>query len=132
MNCPIDNTPLAISDRQGIEIDYCPKCRGVWLDRGELEKLIERNSQHNAARGYNDEVEDEGDAKPGSSLPQQVPFSPQSDFPQGQPPRPLGTDLMSIVGDLIGKGLDKHRQYSGQGGVPRKKKGGLLGELFDF
>jgi Zn-finger nucleic acid-binding protein len=38
--CP--DATLAISDRQGIEIDYCPSCRGVWLDRGELDKLIER------------------------------------------------------------------------------------------
>jgi uncharacterized protein len=43
MRCPNDDTPLAISDRQGIEIDYCPECRGVWLDRGELDKLIERS-----------------------------------------------------------------------------------------
>ena len=42
MNCPIDGTELKITDRQGIEIDYCPQCRGVWLDRGELDKLIER------------------------------------------------------------------------------------------
>ena len=42
MDCPIDGTTLLMSDRQGIEIDYCPKCRGVWLDRGELDKLIER------------------------------------------------------------------------------------------
>jgi hypothetical protein len=44
MRCPTDDTPLAISDRQGIEIDYCPDCRGVWLDRGELDKLIERSA----------------------------------------------------------------------------------------
>ena len=43
MLCPIDNTELVMSDRQGIEIDYCPKCRGVWLDRGELDKIIERS-----------------------------------------------------------------------------------------
>ena len=42
MKCPIDDTELVMSERQGIEIDYCPKCRGVWLDRGELDKLIER------------------------------------------------------------------------------------------
>jgi Zn-finger nucleic acid-binding protein len=42
MDCPIDGTQLSMSERQGIEIDYCPKCRGVWLDRGELDKLIER------------------------------------------------------------------------------------------
>lgn len=45
MNCPKCNVLLAISDRQGIEIDYCPQCRGVWLDRGELDKIIERTSQ---------------------------------------------------------------------------------------
>ena len=44
MRCPTDDTPLAITDRQGIEIDYCPECRGVWLDRGELDKLIERST----------------------------------------------------------------------------------------
>jgi Zn-finger nucleic acid-binding protein len=45
MKCPIDDTELRITDRQGIEIDYCPTCRGVWLDRGELDKLIERAAQ---------------------------------------------------------------------------------------
>ncbi len=45
MKCPVDDTTLAISDRQGIEIDYCPDCRGVWLDRGELDKLIEREGR---------------------------------------------------------------------------------------
>ncbi|HZR96773.1 MAG TPA: zf-TFIIB domain-containing protein [Gaiellaceae bacterium] len=44
MNCPVDGTTLAMSDRAGIEIDYCPTCRGVWLDRGELDKIIERTS----------------------------------------------------------------------------------------
>jgi len=42
--CPVDQTALVMSERQGIEIDYCPTCRGVWLDRGELDKIIERNS----------------------------------------------------------------------------------------
>ena len=44
MKCPIDGTPLAIADRAGVEIDYCPQCRGVWLDRGELDKIIERSA----------------------------------------------------------------------------------------
>ena len=43
MKCPVDDTELVMSDRQGIEIDYCPKCRGVWLDRGELDKIIEKS-----------------------------------------------------------------------------------------
>jgi Zn-finger nucleic acid-binding protein len=42
MNCPIDGTTLQMSERSGIEIDYCPQCRGVWLDRGELDKIIDR------------------------------------------------------------------------------------------
>ena len=42
MRCPVDNETLVMSDRHGVEIDYCPKCRGVWLDRGELDKIVER------------------------------------------------------------------------------------------
>ena len=42
MKCPIDGNTLVLSDRTGIEIDFCPECRGVWLDRGELDKLLER------------------------------------------------------------------------------------------
>lgn len=45
MDCPVcQNIKLVMSDRQGIEIDYCPNCRGVWLDRGELDKLIDRSA----------------------------------------------------------------------------------------
>ena len=43
MQCPIDGATLVMSERQGIEIDYCPQCRGVWLDRGEIDKIIERS-----------------------------------------------------------------------------------------
>ncbi|MFC4140393.1 MULTISPECIES: zf-TFIIB domain-containing protein [unclassified Microbacterium] len=43
MQCPTDGTTLVMSERSGIEIDYCPQCRGVWLDRGELDKIIERS-----------------------------------------------------------------------------------------
>ncbi len=43
MKCPVcTTTDLLMTDRQGVEIDYCPQCRGVWLDRGELDKIIER------------------------------------------------------------------------------------------
>ena len=44
MPCPVCKVPLVMSDRQGVEIDYCPQCRGVWLDRGELDKIIERSA----------------------------------------------------------------------------------------
>ncbi|MAT51969.1 MAG: hypothetical protein CMK32_12380 [Porticoccaceae bacterium] len=64
MQCPVcKEVALVMSDRQGIEIDYCPQCRGVWLDRGELDKIIERS------------------AAPPSPLPQQ---SPQN-YSQGHP-----------------------------------------------
>ena len=42
MKCPIDGTELLMAERHGVEIDYCPECRGVWLDRGELDKIIEK------------------------------------------------------------------------------------------
>jgi Zn-finger nucleic acid-binding protein len=45
MPCPVCKVPLVMSERQGVEIDYCPQCRGVWLDRGELDKIIERSAQ---------------------------------------------------------------------------------------
>ena len=45
MNCPKCGVTLSVSERQGVEIDYCPQCRGVWLDRGELDKVIERASR---------------------------------------------------------------------------------------
>lgn len=60
MNCPVDNTTLAMTERQGVEIDYCPTCRGVWLDRGELDKIIERaKSEAEAASGPRDRGHDE-------------------------------------------------------------------------
>lgn len=51
MNCPVCDVDLQMSERQGIEIDYCPKCRGVWLDRGELDKIIERAGNEYASPG---------------------------------------------------------------------------------
>ncbi|RWZ78918.1 MAG: hypothetical protein EOT05_04215 [Candidatus Microsaccharimonas sossegonensis] len=51
MKCPVDDTELVMSERQNVEIDYCPKCRGVWLDRGELDKIIEKTNNE-AAQQY--------------------------------------------------------------------------------
>jgi Zn-finger nucleic acid-binding protein len=45
MKCPNDNATLVMTERNGVEIDYCPECRGVWLDRGELDKIVERSTQ---------------------------------------------------------------------------------------
>ncbi|WP_266205534.1 TFIIB-type zinc ribbon-containing protein [Pontibacter kalidii] len=50
MKCPNCNETLLMSDKNGVEIDYCPSCRGIWLDRGELEKIIERSSEHYSKR----------------------------------------------------------------------------------
>lgn len=58
MKCPNDNTTLVMTDRNGVEIDYCPECRGVWLDRGELDKIIERSAppgQNNVNQQFRDE-----------------------------------------------------------------------------
>lgn len=46
MLCPACRVDLVMADRQGVEIDYCPRCRGVWLDRGELDKIIERGAAY--------------------------------------------------------------------------------------
>jgi uncharacterized protein len=48
MKCPNCNETLVMADRQGVEVDYCPACRGVWLDRGELDKIIERSTAYYA------------------------------------------------------------------------------------
>ncbi len=48
MKCPVDGTTLTMADRSGVEIDYCPQCRGVWLDRGELDKILERAGRESA------------------------------------------------------------------------------------
>ncbi len=69
MACPVDGTTLTMSERQGIEIDYCPSCRGVWLDRGELDKIIERGA---------------------TSAPAGVPQTPAAAPPQQQQAAPWG------------------------------------------
>ena len=68
MPCPVCKVPLVMSDRQGVEIDYCPQCRGVWLDRGELDKIIERSA---------------AEAVP--AAPPRAAPAPQQPYPQPQP-----------------------------------------------
>jgi Zn-finger nucleic acid-binding protein len=65
MQCPNCGEVLVMSERQGVEIDYCPKCRGVWLDKGELDKIIEKSAAYDA----------------GSSTPAADPFYEQRDRP---------------------------------------------------
>lgn len=64
MNCPVCAVPLVMSERQNVEIDYCPQCRGVWLDRGELDKIIERAA-----------------AEQPQSAPQQAPVASHQPYP---------------------------------------------------
>lgn len=71
MQCPIDQTTLAMTERQGIEIDYCPACRGVWLDRGELDKLI-------GDGGSDSRPSNQPSAPPQNSAP------PQTQYPDRQ------------------------------------------------
>lgn len=50
MKCPNCSETLVMTDRNGVEIDYCPQCRGIWLDKGELDKIIERTGSHYSSR----------------------------------------------------------------------------------
>ena len=68
MQCPVDGTQLVMTERSGVEIDYCPQCRGVWLERGELDKILDRTApaaaQQPAPRGYEPRQEGYGHGKP--------------------------------------------------------------------
>jgi Zn-finger nucleic acid-binding protein len=104
MQCPIDQTDLLMTDRNGVEIDYCPKCRGVWLDRGELDKIIERaGSSASATVGS-------------ANQPPSRPESRQATVTPGDRYRDDDDDDYTI---------DKH-------GRRKKKKGSFLEDLFDF
>ena len=121
MKCPIDDAPLVMTERSGIEIDYCPTCRGVWLDRGELDKIIERSAPGGAAHLP--------PAVPDPAAP--PPGAPRYDDPYGQG---------------YGGGYDPRydQRYDQRGQDPRydprrqdpryrkKKRGGFLEDLFDF
>ena len=63
MKCPVcPDASLVMTDRQGVEIDYCPTCRGVWLDRGELDKIIERSAvSESSSRSRRDDDDDDVD-----------------------------------------------------------------------
>jgi len=72
MLCPVCNVDLLLSEKQGIEIDYCPKCRGIWLDRGELDKIVEKSAnvednfrlnERNTNTNYRDDDDDDNKYK---------------------------------------------------------------------
>jgi Zn-finger nucleic acid-binding protein len=75
MQCPTDGAVLVMSERSGIEIDYCPTCRGVWLDRGELDKIIERSlSQPAPQQPTSQQPAPQQYAAPPAQQPQQQPY----------------------------------------------------------
>ena len=110
MRCPVDNETLVMADRGGVEIDYCPKCRGVWLDRGELDKIIERSAGVSPAEA--------APAPRPTSQPLYQPEPPRAPQGYGDQNRPRRRDD------------DDDDEYRGS---PRKKRReSFLGELFDF
>jgi hypothetical protein len=108
MHCPNDNAVLQMTTREGIEIDYCPTCRGVWLDRGELDKLIERGASYGGAPSQQVAVASTPDRH---SQPQQQyrPYDDDDDHHGGH-----------------------HEDNRYNHGHHKKKKEGFLGDLFDF
>jgi Zn-finger nucleic acid-binding protein len=127
MNCPVcPGVQLVMADRQGIEIDYCPQCRGVWLDRGELDKIIDRASatpETPAAQWADQREVPRTPEPPRPPEPRGYAPAPPTGYPQGgyqqagyPPPRRDHDDDDHYRGD--------YRR--------RKKRGGLLGDLFDF
>lgn len=104
MNCPHCNISLVMTERSGIEIDYCPQCRGVWLDRGELDKIIERSAA----------------SQPPAPAQHAAPVPPSHYQQQPVPPQFGGH----------GGQYNSHSKHKQEHGYHKKKS--LLGELFDF
>ena len=123
MRCPVDNETLVMADRNGVEIDYCPKCRGVWLDRGELDKIIERVGAAPAAPAP-------AAAPPAPPAPPQGYAQPQGYAPP--PPPPQGYAQPGYGGrpgkwDSDDRNDDDYYRRHGY-----KKRKSILGEIFDF
>jgi uncharacterized protein len=119
MQCPVDQTVLQMTDRQGVEIDYCPQCRGVWLDRGELDKIIEK-SETPAARPAPSPGPDPRTA--GYPPPPPPTAYPQQGGYQQYPRHPGSPDSPDYRG---GYGHDP--RYG-----RKRRKESFLGDLFDF
>ncbi|MCC2333985.1 TFIIB-type zinc ribbon-containing protein [Cellulomonas wangsupingiae] len=118
MQCPVDQAQLVMTERQGVEIDYCPVCRGIWLDRGELDKIIDRAAP--AAPGVDPR------AVPGASVPD---------------PRVRDADRYGSYEATPDRGYDRghdrdDRRGYDRGGYgdrgKRKKRESWLEDLFDF
>lgn len=106
MKCPNCEETLAMTDRQGIEIDYCPKCRGVWLDKGELDKIIEKSMVQDSS---------------GENHQNQNQQNPIQQNPNYNDPYNQG-----------GYGGGGHHGSKHGGGYNKHGRKGFLGNLFDF
>ena len=95
MKCPADNETLVMTDRSGVEIDYCPKCRGVWLDRGEFDKIVERA----AAVPAQPQQAQPQQPYPAQPYPQQPP--PQHGHHYGYGQKPYYKKKESFLGELF-------------------------------
>ena len=123
MKCPVCVTvDLLITERSGVEIDYCPKCRGVWLDRGELDKLIERAEMAAAAERGLPFVEPPPKAKRGADVPDLLDV--ERDFAE----RRRFEDSRRYDDDDD----DRTERFRGEDTRSRGKRKGFLGELFDI
>jgi len=122
MKCPACTTvDLLITERSGVEIDYCPKCRGVWLDRGELDKLIERAEMAAAAERGLPFVEPPPKAKRGDEMPDLLDV--ERDFAE----RRRLEDSRRYHDDD-----DRTERFRREDTHARGKRKGFLGELFDI
>ena len=92
MKCPIDSADLVMTERQGIEVDYCPKCRGIWLDRGELDKIIERSEAASPRSSFTSQLQaGPPPAPPQPSYEQRERQNPR--YPERHDPRYQENDL---------------------------------------
>jgi uncharacterized protein len=105
MQCPVCSVDLVMADRLGIEIDYCPKCRGVWLDRGELDKLIERSA----------------------GIADQPPMGPRGAMPIAPS---YGVQAGRHDDDHEYRDGDHDRYKQQEHGLGRRRRGGWLGDIF--
>ena len=124
MKCPTDSATLVMSERSGVEIDYCPECRGVWLDRGELDKIIDR-AEAEFAKAAPAAAASAAPAAPAAPV-----FVPVAQQPQYSNDRSRGQYGERSDRDYDrNKGYDDRDRYGDRGYRPKKKES-WLGELF--
>ncbi len=99
MKCPIDGATLAMAERHGVEIDYCPECRGIWLDRGELDRIIEAAAPGDGPRGGGRDHDD----RPRHDEHEQRDRDDDSSHRRGEPKR---KSRFSMLSDMLGGAED--------------------------